>query len=80
MTDIDKELDATGLSCPLPLLRTKKMLSDLSAGQILKVTATDPGSMKDFQAFAKMTGNELLEAWEQEGMFHFLIKKRDGAA
>jgi TusA-related sulfurtransferase len=57
----DKEIDARGLNCPLPILRAKKALAELSTGQTLKVVATDPGSMRDFQAFAKQTGNELVE-------------------
>jgi tRNA 2-thiouridine synthesizing protein A len=57
----DKEIDARGLNCPLPILRAKKALAELSTGQTLKVVASDPGSMRDFQAFAKQTGNELVE-------------------
>jgi tRNA 2-thiouridine synthesizing protein A len=57
----DKEIDARGLNCPLPILRAKKALAELSTGQTLKIVATDPGSMRDFQAFAKQTGNELVE-------------------
>ena len=56
----DKELDARGLNCPLPILRTKKALTELASGQVLKVMATDPGSVKDFQAFSKQTGHTLL--------------------
>ena len=56
----DRELDVKGLNCPLPILRTKKALSDMASGQVLHVLATDPGSVKDFQAFAKQTGNQLL--------------------
>ncbi|APW43714.1 sulfurtransferase TusA family protein [Rhodoferax saidenbachensis] len=58
---IDKEIDTRGLNCPLPILKAKKALSDMLSGQTLKVVATDAGSMRDFQAFAKQTGNELLE-------------------
>ena len=58
---IDKEIDTRGLNCPLPILRAKKALSELASGQLLKVVATDPGSMRDFQAFARQTGNELVE-------------------
>lgn len=75
MADFDQELDASGLNCPLPILRAKKTLSGMSAGQILHIIATDPGSVKDFDAFAKQTGNELLESKEAGGKFHFLIKK-----
>ena len=71
----DKELDARGLNCPLPILRAKKALSDLSSGQTLHIIATDPGSVKDFEAFARQTGNELLESSETDGEFTFLLKK-----
>jgi tRNA 2-thiouridine synthesizing protein A len=57
----DKEIDTRGLNCPLPILKAKKALAELQSGQTLKVVATDPGSTRDFQAFAKQTGNELLE-------------------
>lgn len=75
MADFDQELDASGLNCPLPILRAKKTLSGMDVGQILHIIATDPGSVKDFDAFAKQTGNELLESKEDGGKFHFLIKK-----
>lgn len=74
--NFDKELDACGLNCPLPILRTKKSLAELTAGQTLKVVATDPGSVKDMQAFAKQTGNDLLEAQEGTGQFTFFIRKK----
>jgi tRNA 2-thiouridine synthesizing protein A len=76
MASYDKELDARGLNCPLPILRAKKVLNDLIAGQVLRVVATDPGSVKDFQAFAKQTGNELLESNEASGEYTFLIRKK----
>ncbi len=75
MSNFDQELDARGLNCPLPILRAKKALNDLSAGQVLRIIATDPGSVKDFQAFANQTGNELMESGEENGEFTFLIKK-----
>ncbi|MCK7575128.1 MAG: sulfurtransferase TusA family protein [Chromatiales bacterium] len=75
MADFDQELDASGLNCPLPILRAKKTLNAMSSGQVLHVVATDPGSVKDFDAFAKQTGNELMESKEEGGKFHFLIKK-----
>ncbi len=75
MADFDQELDARGLNCPLPILRAKKALGSLEGGQVLKIVATDPGSVKDFEAFASQTGNELLESTEQNGEFHFLMKK-----
>jgi len=74
--NFDKELDARGLNCPLPILRTKKSLAELTTGQVLKVIATDPGSVKDMQAFAKQTGNELLSSAEAGGEFMFFLKKK----
>lgn len=74
--DFDKELDARGLNCPLPILRTKKSLNDMVSGQILRVVATDPGAVKDFQAFAKQTGNELLSSEIASNEFIFLMKKK----
>jgi tRNA 2-thiouridine synthesizing protein A len=74
--NFDKELDARGLNCPLPILKTKKALSDMSAGQILRILATDPGSVKDFQAFSRQTGNELLAHGEREAEFEFFLKRR----
>jgi len=75
MAEFDQELDATGLNCPLPILRAKKALASLSSGQVLRIIATDPGSQKDFTAFAKQTGNELLESFEDGGKYFFKIKK-----
>ena len=75
MLNFDKELDARGLNCPLPILRAKKTLNAMTGGQILKIMATDPGSIKDFEAFAKQTGNELLDSSEVDGEFHFTLKK-----
>ncbi|HEB99576.1 MAG TPA: sulfurtransferase TusA family protein [Thiotrichales bacterium] len=75
MANFDEELDASGLNCPLPILRAKKALSALDSGKVLHIIATDPGSVKDFEAFAKQTGNELLESKEEGGKYHFLIKK-----
>lgn len=75
MADYDKELDASGLNCPLPILRAKKALAELGSGQVLHVIATDPGSVKDFEAFAKQTGNELMDSREEGGMYFFLLKK-----
>jgi tRNA 2-thiouridine synthesizing protein A len=72
----DKELDARGLNCPLPILRTKKSLTDMTSGQVLKILATDPGSVKDFQAFSKQTGNELVSSDANAGEFTFLMKKK----
>jgi len=75
MANFDEELDASGLNCPLPILRAKKALGSLASGKVLHIIATDPGSVKDFEAFSKQTGNELLESKEDGGKFHFLIKK-----
>jgi tRNA 2-thiouridine synthesizing protein A len=74
--DFDKELDARGLSCPLPILKTKKSLNDLTSGQVLKVVATDPGSVKDMQAFATQTGNALLASTEEDKAFVFYLRKK----
>lgn len=74
--NFDKELDARGLNCPLPILRAKKSLTELQSGQVLKIVATDPGSVKDFQAFAKQTGNELLSHSEEGKEFTFFLKKK----
>lgn len=75
MADFDEELDASGLNCPLPILRAKKALTGMEAGKVLHIIATDPGSVKDFEAFAKQTGNVLMESSEEGGKFHFLMKK-----
>ena len=74
--DIDRELDVKGLNCPLPILRTKKALAEMESGQILRVLATDPGSVKDFAAFAKQTGNELVEQKEENRVFEFYLKRK----
>lgn len=76
MQKADKELDARGLNCPLPILRTKQSLAGMVNGQILRIVATDPGSMIDFQVFAEQTGNELLSLSEVDKEFIFLLKKR----
>lgn len=75
MANFDTELDASGLNCPLPILRAKKSLAGMESGQTLHIIATDPGSVKDFEAFAKQTGNSLEESKEEGGKFYFLIKK-----
>ena len=74
--DFHKELDARGLNCPLPILKAKKALADMVSGQVLRVLATDPGSVRDFQAFAKQTGNELLSHSEDNKEFTFYMKRR----
>jgi tRNA 2-thiouridine synthesizing protein A len=76
MLTIDREIDARGLNCPLPILRTKKALNDMTSGQTIRVKATDPASVRDFQAFARQTGNELVEQGEADGAFCFVLKRR----
>ena len=73
---IDKELDARGLNCPLPILKAKKALADMQSGQTLRVLATDAGSVRDFQAFAKQTGNELLEQQTVGTDFIHVMRRR----
>ena len=71
-----KELDTRGLNCPLPILKAKKALADMSSGDVLKIIATDPGSVRDFQAFARQTGNELVEqATNADEFIHFLRRR-----
>ncbi len=74
--DINKELDTRGLSCPLPILKAKKALGELNSGQLLKVLSTDAGSVRDFQAFAKQTGNELLEQQTVGSDFIHILRRR----
>ncbi len=73
---IDKVEDSSGLNCPLPILRAKKALASMESGTILKVIATDPGSVRDFQAFARQTGNELVGQEEQDGVWSHLLRRR----
>ena len=73
---IDKEIDTSGLNCPLPILKAKKALAELQSGQVLKVIATDSGSLRDFQAFAKQTGNELLEQQTLGAEFIHVLRRR----
>ena len=74
--NFDKDLDARGLNCPLPILRAKKALTDMHSGQVLRVLSTDPGSVKDFQAFCKQTGNELLSQTEANKEFTIFMKRK----
>lgn len=78
--NFDKELDARGLKCPLPILRTKKALVELHSGQVLRILATDPGAVQDFAAFSRQTGNELLGSREQSGEqgaeFEFFMRRK----
>ena len=75
MSNFDSELDASGLNCPLPILRAKNAIKALDVGQTLRIIATDPGSVKDFEAFCNQTGNELKSSGEEDGKFVFHIKK-----
>ena len=74
--NIDKEIDTRGLNCPLPILKAKKALTDMQSGQLLKVVSTDAGSVRDFQAFAKQTGNQLVEQSEQGQDFVHVLRRR----
>jgi tRNA 2-thiouridine synthesizing protein A len=74
--DATRELDTRGLNCPLPILKAKKALADMASGQLLKVVATDPGSVRDFQAFARQTGNELVQQSEAGSDFIHLLRRR----
>ena len=71
----DKEFDASGLACPMPIVKTKKSLAGMGSGQVLRVIATDPGSVCDMQAFAEQTGNTLLTSGTENGKYVFLLKK-----
>jgi len=74
--EANKELDTRGLNCPLPILKAKKALADMLSGEVLKVVATDPGSVRDFQAFARQTGNELVEQTSGEKEFVHYLRRR----
>jgi tRNA 2-thiouridine synthesizing protein A len=76
VTQTFKELDARGLNCPLPILKAKKALADMVSGEVLKIVATDPGSVRDFQAFAKQTGNELVKQDSAGSEFVHFLKRR----
>jgi TusA-related sulfurtransferase len=73
---VNKEIDTRGLNCPLPILKAKKALADMASGEVLKVVATDPGSMRDFQAFARQTGNELIEQQTNDDEFVHFLRRR----
>ena len=73
--NFDKEFDASGLACPLPIVKTKKSLADMASGQVLRVVATDPGSVADMQAFTETTGHQLLSSGKENNKFVFMIKK-----
>lgn len=74
MADFDQELDATGLNCPMPILKAKKTLATMNSGEVLHVVATDPGSVQDFDSFSKQTGHELVDKGEGEGKYHFYLR------
>ncbi|MDG4597711.1 MAG: sulfurtransferase TusA family protein [Candidatus Contendobacter sp.] len=76
MTAVDAELDASGLNCPLPILKAKKALAGLRGGQVLRIVATDPESVRDFAVFSQQMGHILLETREDSGRFYFLLRKR----
>jgi TusA-related sulfurtransferase len=71
-----RELDARGLNCPLPILKAKKALAEMTSGQLLRVVSTDPGSVRDFQAFARQTGNELVEQTSTASEYAHLLRRR----
>ena len=71
-----RELDARGLNCPLPILKAKKALAEMTSGQLLRVVSTDPGSVRDFQAFARQTGNELVEQTQAGTDYAHLLRRR----
>ena len=74
--EFDKQLDARGLNCPLPILRTKKALTDMTSGQVLKILATDPGAVRDFELFSKQSGNALLSSDRESDEFVFFMRKK----
>ncbi|MEC7864816.1 MAG: sulfurtransferase TusA family protein [Pseudomonadota bacterium] len=75
MSEFDKELDTSGLNCPLPIIKAKKEINTMDSGQVLHIISTDPGAVKDFESFANQTGNELLKSEEKDSKFYFLLKK-----
>ncbi|WP_137175096.1 sulfurtransferase TusA family protein [Massilia sp. HP4] len=74
--EFQRDLDARGLNCPLPILKAKKALAEMETGQVLRIVATDTGSVRDFQAFAKQTGNALLAHTHENGEFIFLMRRK----
>ena len=77
MNEVDKELDVKGLTCPMPLLKAKKTLNDMEAGAVLKVLATDPGSLRDFEVFARQSGNKLLDSSNIDGVYCYYLRKKN---
>ena len=77
MNEVDKELDVTGLNCPMPLLKAKKALNEMAGGQKIKVLATDPGSERDFEVFAKQSGHQLLDSGLIDGVYFYYLQKKN---
>ena len=77
MMEVDKELDLTGMNCPMPLLKAKKAINEMNGGQIVKVLATDPGSVRDFQVFAKQSGHQLLDSGVDDEIFFYYLQKKN---
>ena len=77
MNDVDKELDVKDLTCPMPLLKAKKTLNDMAAGAVLRVLATDPGSERDFEVFARQSGNTLLDSSNSDGVYCYYLRKKN---
>ncbi len=77
MNDVDKELDVKDLTCPMPLLKAKKTLNDMEAGAVLRVLATDPGSERDFEVFARQSGNTLLDSSNSDGVYCYYLRKKN---
>jgi tRNA 2-thiouridine synthesizing protein A len=76
LTKIDGRVDARGLSCPMPIVKTAQAIKPMTSGQILEVLATDPGAVRDFAAWSKSTGNQIIESSEEAGIYHFLIVRK----
>tara|TARA_B100000700_G_C15047398_1_gene858595 strand:- start:1530 stop:1760 length:231 start_codon:yes stop_codon:yes gene_type:complete len=76
MSEFDNEINCQGLNCPLPILKTKKTIDNMSSGEVLKMTSTDPGSASDVDSWAKRTGNDLISNIEENGIYTFLIRKK----
>ena len=77
MNDVDKELDVKDLTCPMPLLKAKKTLNDMEGGAVLRVLATDPGSERDFEVFARQSGNTLLDSSNSDGVYCYYLRKKN---
>ena len=77
MNKVDKELDVKDLTCPMPLLKAKKTLNDMEAGAVLRVLATDPGSLRDFEVFARQSGNKLLDSTNRDGVYCYYLRKKN---